>query len=262
MKKKEKKIRTKKLKIKIKNKNLINVKINIDNSKKSTTRRSLQPKEINNQPFINFPSQQPRIHILENKSNSFSSPDLTKTLDEYQNQFRTYMETNDKNIKNMIEKNASNVFSNSKENEVLQEPIKKSMSYQEPIIIHKGLNPYSYDKQKIEKNTSNVLQEPIKKNIVLQEPIKKNMVSQKPVIVYKGLNPNSYNKQQVEQNILNVLQEPIKKNMASEAPVIKYTGLNPYSYDKKQIEQNNLNVLKEPIKKIWRLNHQLLTIKV
>ena len=46
------------------------------------------------------------------------------------------------------------------------------MSYQEPIIIHKGLNPYSYDKQKIEKNTSNVLQEPIKKHIVLQEPIK------------------------------------------------------------------------------------------
>ena len=81
MKKKEKKIRTKKLKIKIKNKNLINVKINIDNSKKSTTRRTQQPKQqnINTQPFVNFPSHQPaRIQILETKSNSFSSPDLTK----------------------------------------------------------------------------------------------------------------------------------------------------------------------------------------
>ena len=56
MPKKEKKIKPKK--IKIKNKNTINVKINIDNSKKSTTRRTQQPKQqnINTQPFVNFPS--------------------------------------------------------------------------------------------------------------------------------------------------------------------------------------------------------------
>ena len=145
MPKKEKKIRHKKLKIK--NKNLINVKINIDNSKKSTTRRTQQPKQqnINTQPFVNFPSHQPaRIQILENKSNSFSSPDLSKTMDEYQKQFRTYLETSDQNIKQMIEKyddtlkkniapqqkqqqeskpGASNVFADTEGNEVYQEPI-------------------------------------------------------------------------------------------------------------------------------------------
>ena len=147
MPKKEKKIRHKKLKIK--NKNLINVKINIDNSKKSTTRRTQQPKQqnINTQPFVNFPSHQPaRIQILENKSNSFSSPDLSKTMDEYQKQFRTYLETSDQNIKNMIEKyddtlkkniapqqkqepeskpGASNVYADTEGNEVYQERIKK-----------------------------------------------------------------------------------------------------------------------------------------
>jgi hypothetical protein len=155
MPKKEKKIRTKKLKIK--NKNLINVKINIDNSKKSTTRRTQQPKQqnINTQPFVNFPSHQPaRIQILENKSNSFSSPDLSKTMDEYQKQFRTYLETSDQNIKNMIEKyddtlkkniapqqkqepetkpGSSNVYADTEGNVVYQQPIKKNVAYQTPI---------------------------------------------------------------------------------------------------------------------------------
>jgi hypothetical protein len=56
------------------------------------------------QPFVNFPSVQPaRIKYLEPKSN-FQSPDFTKTMDEYQKQFRTYLETTDKSVKDLIEK--------------------------------------------------------------------------------------------------------------------------------------------------------------
>ena len=56
------------------------------------------------QPFVNFPSHQPaRIQLLEPKQ-QFSSPDLSKTMDEYQKQFRTYLETTNKSVKDMIEK--------------------------------------------------------------------------------------------------------------------------------------------------------------
>ena len=49
-------------KTKTKNKNVVNVKINIDNSRK-TTARITPSKSSNMQPFVNFPSQQPvRIH--------------------------------------------------------------------------------------------------------------------------------------------------------------------------------------------------------
>ena len=45
-------------KTKTKNKNVVNVKINIDNSRKTTARRtSLKPSNM--QPFVNFPSHQP-----------------------------------------------------------------------------------------------------------------------------------------------------------------------------------------------------------
>ena len=88
---------------KTKNKNVVNVKINIDNSKKTTARRT-PVKPSNMQPFVNFPSFQPaRIKYLEPKS-KFQSPDFTKTMDEYQKQFKTYLETTDKNVKDMIEK--------------------------------------------------------------------------------------------------------------------------------------------------------------
>ena len=70
-------------KTKTKNKNVVNVKINIDNSRKTTARRTgLKPSNM--QPFVNFPSHQPaRIQYLESKQ-QFSSPDLSKTTDEYQ----------------------------------------------------------------------------------------------------------------------------------------------------------------------------------
>ena len=88
---------------KTKNKNGVNVNINIDNSKKSTARRT-PIKPSNMQPFVNFPSYQPtRIQQLEPKL-QFQSPDFTKTIDIYQKQFNTYLETNDISVKDMIEK--------------------------------------------------------------------------------------------------------------------------------------------------------------
>ena len=139
---------------KTKNKNVVNVKINIDNSKKTTARRAAV-KPSNMQPFVNFPSFQPtRIQYLEPKSN-FQSPDFTKTMDEYQKQFKTYLETTDKNLKDMIEKyddtlkkntapqkkeeskpGASNVYATDEGETVLEKqiPVKKtSMSLSEPM---------------------------------------------------------------------------------------------------------------------------------
>ena len=85
-------------KTKLKNKNVVSVKINIDNSRKTTARRTTASKPSNMQPFVNFPSHQPaRIQLLEPKQ-QFSSPDLSKTMDEYQKQFKTYLETTDKSV--------------------------------------------------------------------------------------------------------------------------------------------------------------------
>ena len=56
------------------------------------------------QPFVNFPSYQPaRIQQLEPKS-QFTSPDFTKIDDMYQKQFKNYLETTDKSVKDIIEK--------------------------------------------------------------------------------------------------------------------------------------------------------------
>jgi hypothetical protein len=99
MPKKQKKIVNKKTKLK----NTVNVKINIDNSKRTTGRRATT-KAANMQPFANFPNFQPaRIQQLE-PIKKYNSPDLTKTMDEYQKQFKTYLETTDKNVKDIIEK--------------------------------------------------------------------------------------------------------------------------------------------------------------
>ena len=101
MPKKQKKILTRKSKTK--NKNTVNVKINIDNSRKTTARRT-PIKPSNMQPFVNFPTFQPaRIQQLE-PLKKYNNGDLTKADDMYQQQIRTYLETSDKNIKDMIAK--------------------------------------------------------------------------------------------------------------------------------------------------------------
>lgn len=126
---------------KTKNKNVVNVKINIDNSKKSTARRTpLKPSNM--QPFVNFPSFQPtRIQQLE-PLKKYNNGDLTKTDDMYQKQFKTYLETTDKTVKDLIEKfddtlkkntapqkpeeskpGASNVYADTEGTTVFTEPI-------------------------------------------------------------------------------------------------------------------------------------------
>ena len=101
MPKKQKKILTRKSKTK--NKNTVNVKINIDNSRKTTARRT-PIKPSNMQPFVNFPTFQPaRIQQLE-PLKKYNNGDLTKVDDLYQQQFKTYFETSDKNIKDLIAK--------------------------------------------------------------------------------------------------------------------------------------------------------------
>ena len=104
MPKKEKKTLNKKpLNKKTKLKSTVNVKINTAKSKKTTARRT-PFKVANMQPFANFPSYQPtRVQQLEPKP-QFNNADLTKTMDEYQKQFKTYLETKDKDVKEMIEK--------------------------------------------------------------------------------------------------------------------------------------------------------------
>jgi hypothetical protein len=143
-------------KTKLKNKNVVSVKINIDNSRKTTARRTTASKPSNMQPFVNFPSHQPtRIQLLEPKQ-QFSSPDLSKTMDEYQKQFKTYLETTDKSVKDMIEKYddtlkkniapqkkeeeskpmASNVYADTQGENVFEEPIvarKTQMNKREPF---------------------------------------------------------------------------------------------------------------------------------
>lgn len=143
MPKKQKKPLNKKPLKKPKLKNVVNVKINIDKSKKPAVRRA-STKALPQQPFVNFPSYQPtRIQQLEPKQ-QFNNADLTKTMDEYQKQFKTYLETKDKDVKALIEKfddtlkkniappqnerrtpGAFNVYADSEGETVLKEPVQR-----------------------------------------------------------------------------------------------------------------------------------------
>jgi hypothetical protein len=102
------KVKIQKLKVKKLKKTHNDIKINIkvDNSRKSTTRRSQQQPLLDPKltPFVNFPSHQPtRQVITEVQPKNYNSPDLTKTMDEYQKQIKEYLETRDKSVKDMIE---------------------------------------------------------------------------------------------------------------------------------------------------------------
>jgi len=128
---------------KTKNKNVVNVKINIDNSKKSTARRNPM-KPSNMQPFVNFPSYQPtRIQQLE-PLKKYNNGDLTKTDDMYQKQFKNYLETTDKTVKEMIEK--------------FDDTLKKNTAPQKTEVSKPGaLNAYATDEGET------ILEEPISK---------------------------------------------------------------------------------------------------
>ena len=84
----------------------VNVQVNIDNSRKPTARRT-PSKAANLQPYINFPSHQPaRIQQLEPKQ-QFNNADLSKIMDEYQKQNKTYLDA--KNVIKMVEENDDSV---------------------------------------------------------------------------------------------------------------------------------------------------------
>jgi len=137
MPKKQKKTLNKKSLKKSKIKSVVNVKINIDNSKKPTMRRA-STKAPQQQPFANFPSYQPtRIQQLEPKQ-QFNNADLTKTMDEYQKQFKVYLEAKDLDAKKLIEKfddslkkniaptpGAFDVYADRKGEVVYEGPVKK-----------------------------------------------------------------------------------------------------------------------------------------
>ena len=73
----------------------VNVHVNIDNSRKTTARRT-PSKAVNIQPMINFPTSQPtRIQYLEPKQ-QFNNADLTNKLDAFQKQFNSYIENSKK----------------------------------------------------------------------------------------------------------------------------------------------------------------------
>ena len=76
---------------KTKLKNTVNVKINIDNSRKTTGRKG-STKAPTQQPLVNFPSSQPmRIQQLEPKQ-QFNNADLSNKLDSFQKQFKLLLE--------------------------------------------------------------------------------------------------------------------------------------------------------------------------
>lgn len=92
-------------KLKTKNKkvsNGVNIKINIDQSKRSN-RKAAGSKSTAYQQPIYYPQQQARL--VEIKPSNYSSPDFTKTIEEYQKQQREYFDNKLSNYeKEIIEK--------------------------------------------------------------------------------------------------------------------------------------------------------------
>jgi hypothetical protein len=101
-----KKYKIKKLKIKNKKKasnSGVNIKINIDQSKRSNNKRATSSKTPIQQP-IYYPQQQ-QARLIEIKPNNYNSPDFTKTIEDYQKQQRQYFDDKLSNYeKEIIEK--------------------------------------------------------------------------------------------------------------------------------------------------------------
>jgi hypothetical protein len=147
---------------KIKVKQGIKININVDNSKRTTTRRQPQ-KPANMLPFVNFPSYQPARQVIQEvRPNNYNSPDLSKIDEQYQKQFKTYLETTDKAIKEMIEKHddtlnkkntapppppppppqpgAYNNYTDYEGNEFFEEPIPKKQFTKDDSNLNVGYN--------------------------------------------------------------------------------------------------------------------------
>ena len=170
-----KKYKIKKLKIKNKKaSNGINIKINIDHSKRSNNKRATSSKQPTQQQPFYFPQSQARI--VEIKPSNYSSPDFTKTIEEYQKQQREYFDNKLSNYeKEIVEK--------------FDDSLKKKSS----MVPPQNINPHGASHQLTDYEGNEILNEPIvnKKathnqmnNIVEKEPTifqSNNMVDAEPL---------------------------------------------------------------------------------
>jgi hypothetical protein len=209
----------------------VNVQVNIDNSRKPIARRT-PSKATNIQPMVNFPSYQPaRIQQLEPKQ-QFNNADLSKTMDEYQKQFKTYLETKDKDVKEMIEKfddtlkkniapqkkeeskpGASNVLADNEGTVVMEQPIVK------------GHTSWDKPNELKENNMMKVTAEPFYTNPLfvnvnppnIEEELKQDVINARPA---------------TEEELGELAQIEIKKQKKKEADAARYKL-------KQEIEENN-----------------------
>lgn len=205
MPKKQKKPLNKKPLKKSKIKSVVNVKINIDNSKKPTMRRA-STKAPQQQPFVNFPTFQPtRVQQLEPKQ-QFNNADLTKTMDEYQKQFKTYLETKDQDVKDLIDK-----FDDSLKKSIA--PPKKERNQPgayDAYADEEGQTVFESDKPKKDTWTN---RNELKRNTMVEtevEPLSANQLFEEamPVTnkqIIRGLGPEE--KDEVESELKNVRKE-------------------------------------------------------
>jgi hypothetical protein len=220
MPKKQKKPSNKKPLKKSKIKSVVNVKINIDNSKKPTMRRA-STKAPQQQPFVNFPTFQPtRVQQLEPKQ-QFNNADLTKTMDEYQKQFKTYLETKDQDVKDLIEK-----FDDSLKKSIA--PPKKERSRPgayDAYADEEGQTVFESDKPKKDTWTN---RNELKRNTMVEtevEPLSANQLFEEamPVTnkqIIRGLGPEE--KDEVESELKNVRKEDsLEKNYQDYVNVYK-----------------------------------------
>ena len=273
MPKKLKKTLNKKTKLK----NTVNVKINIDNSKKSSTRRA-STKAPAQQPFVNFPSFQPtRIQQLEPKQ-QFNNADLTKTMDEYQKQFKTYLETKDKDVKKMIEEfddtlkkniapskkdeskpGASNVYADNEGEVIFEQPIKKESpkSFTNPY----DLNPNTMTQRETPKMPANQLIQEARPvtDEELYEMEQEKLKKEKKSIVNKQSYERNKEQQTVLINEINLIKENITKLLNDKE---KTKSENKKKKYENEIEQQNilLNTKKDELDKITKYKKKELTV--
>lgn len=127
------------------------INIYIDNSRKTSARKPII-KDPKMQPFVNFPTFQPaRQVITEVRPINYNSPDLKKTMDEYQKQFKTYLETSDKALKEMVEKYDDTLKKNTAPKQTAPEPEQKAgasevfSDYQGNVIYEEPRSKHTRD---------------------------------------------------------------------------------------------------------------------
>ena len=216
---------------------------NVVSVKKPRVKPSVKPrveliKALPQQPFVNFPSYQPtRIQQLEPKQ-QFNNADLTKTIDEiYQKQFKVYMETQNKDIKKMIEDNDDSLKTNI------------ALSQKDTWTNPNEINQNQILETKIDNMPSNNLFNRPRTYLNLEEDTSKPSSSSIDVSELQEIDrKREYDKlyQQNEKYKKEVLQkydkeiDPIKKNIIiSESAIKKTKSENIKLKNEKILKENN-----------------------